>query len=581
MIINTINGFNEINNLSTQTVDMIFRDPKGSAQKINNVALQVIENLPNTKHAAEVDQFLKSLTSLNGLYQAQYSQTPLQNVIDKLQLALTNSKQPPAASKKAAQQPSLQKDKLESQFRTLLKSLDLKNPIPLQKINELTDLLNQLQNIKAISPDQKLQLVNALQSIHEKGGYKEQFFERRAWAMISSLSKPFETALAAAETQLRKTENEGQSLMLKHLQQSQLPLGKLAESIPSQLQAIEKHLIRTRLELILAEMPDDARFLNKNFVDNFFLLKNGLENFSTNIFCPIFMGEWEKINNLFETKAKGFTALLKNYPDIHPELCLPDALSIAESNYIKSLKLEDLVSLPPTQFKQKMAELDGAAKEKCPKFFNAFYKKYFFRQHTWLALNVGAIKKPYNQAEDIHRNQNEGTCLQNSLERHHLLLNNPFIEAAKISMGSSAVGRVVQASLAQTFKEAKNGRISPKQAQEIETRSSKKFGLKQTSKTNLAPTSDHISHVMKLIDQSFAVGKGSPSILGLYSPDSGHAINNQLNASLKIFRIIDDNLGICEWDSYEEFQTQFQSYLEAFYSDSIAFSLQRYELLSI
>jgi len=57
-------------------------------------------------------------------------------------------------------------------------------------------------------------------------------------------------------------------------------------------------------------------------------------------------------------------------------------------------------------------------------------------------------------------------------------------------------------------------------------------------------------------------------------------MNVQIDHKQKIFRFIDDNLGIFEMDNYQDFVTAFQTYLESFYPKFIAFQLEAFAVKS-
>lgn len=66
-------------------------------------------------------------------------------------------------------------------------------------------------------------------------------------------------------------------------------------------------------------------------------------------------------------------------------------------------------------------------------------------------------------------------------------------------------------------------------------------------------------------------------VLALYGPDGGHAINIQFDSSRNVFRFIDDNLGICEFNSIDEFATEFYSYMNIYYKDDKHFIIKFFD----
>lgn len=81
---------------------------------------------------------------------------------------------------------------------------------------------------------------------------------------------------------------------------------------------------------------------------------------------------------------------------------------------------------------------------------------------------------------------------------------------------------------------------------------------------------------VNFIDRSLSSNQSLLCILRLYDSENSHAINLQIDHNSHLFRMIDDNLGVCEWPSYPEFQNRLQKYLETFYPEKKEFVLECY-----
>ncbi len=568
MSIHEIFGFDEICGLSEETQTRLFKNPDTSAERINGVGVSVLKQFTPATDRVATEAFLKSVVYLNNTYQERFKKRPFNETIIKLQMALKKTGLSPSEM-----QPS--SIKLEQQFRAKLNSLDLRSRFFASEIGELIAILGKLEKIGAITPGQKLKLEDALQSLRSKTHFRESFFERRALNVLCEKSQIFKTAMAESEMLLSKTNQEGQSLLLKYLKQSDLPLKELVKTIPVQLKEIEKKLIASRLDIIISKMPVSGHSFGKAFIANFYLLMNALEDFELNIAYAACNEGLEKALTVLDPEKNGeLLKVLKEYPNLDPTQAHAGLLLMAEQHYVKPLSIDDLCTLNADSFNKKIMQMNEGAFEKVAKFYVDIYKKYFLEMHCWIAENLKALKKVYSQSAHDSLNMGEGTCFQNSLERQSLLLADPYKDGTQIPMGSSAKGRMMKAAVNHSFSEAKKGRLSIETAANIQLKSPQKFGLKGSETLKGVTVSNLPKAVIGQLD-GFSK-KGFRGIIIMESSSGAHAFNIQIDPQLKIFRFIDDNMGVCEWKDYKQFREQFYSYLNAFYSDYNRFSLEQY-----
>lgn len=568
MSIQAIFGFNEICDLSIETQTKIFNKPDTSAELINDVAGSVLKLLSHESDRTALESFLKSVSYLDEKYDAQLSKRPFKNTIVKLQQALSSIR--PAS-------PEQQKSifNLKQQFKAKLKNLDLNSYTLGAEIRELVTILGQLEKLGALASDQKSTLEKGLIFLRSKTDFRESFFESRAYNVLSSKSETFKTGLEKSGTSLSKTNLEGQRLLLKFLKQSDVSLNELAAAIPHQLKEIEKALIRTRLQIIIANMPASSNPFGEKFINNFFLFIEALKNFELEIAYPICEEGWKKaLSTLDPKQTSQLGKLLKEYAYLDPSLYNAEIVLMAEEHYVKPLSIDTICTLDSDAFSKKLKQLDEGASDKMAKYYVTMYKKDLLEMHCWLAENLYAIKKPYDQSAHDHINMGNGTCLQNSLERHALLLKNPCKDPSLIPMGSSAKGRTQQATVNRSFEETRKGRLPIGDASKIQLQSLEKFGLKGSGTLAMLTPANLPKTVLSTLGGFSKTGFRGILIIG--SPSGAHALNIQLNPQLQIFRFIDDNLGICEWGSFKEFQVQFSIYLETFYPEYTKFALEQY-----
>lgn len=558
MSLDGIRGFLEIKELSAETQKKLFAKPQHSAGVIEAVASQVLARIPEQpEECSNIVQFLHAVIHLNSEYQLHFQQNPFQKIIGKLQATLVHL------------QPTAQL--LEKKFRCQLNALDLGSRTLKKEIHELLEILDKLQQSNGITKSQKLQLAEALQSIVAAGYYKEKSFEINVAEYICKLSPEFKNARASIEPRLKSTELDGRRRMLHFLQQECRTLHELAHTAPKQMNAIKKTLIHQRLDLIISRIPDNARF-QQNFTSNFVNLVRAIKNFELNLAHPIFIGCWSELLRVYDPEEnKRFTQMLNNYPDLCPDFFIPELVEIAKISFLKQFTLDELCTFEGEAFVHKITAMIEKAQTQLPLFFTNKYERHLMHPHLWISCHLSAIIQPYSQAADVHRNQFSGTCLQNSLERHALLLKDPRLDGLLIPMGSSSQGRAAHATVAHVAGSVKKGALSSSELYQLQIESSKRVGLERSSNSKSCSTPEG---VVRLIDGS---QKAALWILVLTSPDEGHAFNIQITQEAGLFRFIDDNMGVCGWSDFDQFCLHFLSYLKAFYPTYTKFSLESYK----
>ena len=163
---------------------------------------------------------------------------------------------------------------------------------------------------------------------------------------------------------------------------------------------------------------------------------------------------------------------------------------------------------------------------------------------VWLVENALNIKQFYNQREDDSFNVGDGTCYGNSLDRCCELIKNPTCVSDAIPMRSSDVGRVAHA----------------RQKVNHQAFSYCRFGLSE-SKSEIAANRQDLMNLVK--GCKIAIIALLPENPGQF----GHAINVQIDSQNRIFRFIDDNLGIVEFETKQTLLDNLESWLDINYSD--------------
>jgi hypothetical protein len=549
MNINKIEGFNDLCELSSSTVEKIFKAPDPAIKKINNVGIQVIQQFSLPIERAAVETFLKQVVYLNEQYREKLKKTPFDDTISKLRAKLAQT---------------------EDRCRKQLKSLNIDSPTFSRDLQEVLLFVEKSTELNSV---QKNQLKGALLALKSPSYLGEELFETHTLQVLCRKSTIFEKAFEEAALFFKNYDREAQRSLLKHLQQSDLSLGQMADTVSDKVQSLKRDTMRAKIQLIGSKMPDHGKALEGHFFDNFYSLSKALEKFAL-LADTVLQKAWAQILATHQGKDNLFLKILQEYSWMDPQQCMSYLLEQVENRYVQFLSFDAICSLNSPDFKAAIQKRNVGVEDKIRNYFIDYYKSHLVQSHLWLWDNLQAIKKPYNQAAHTDVNMGEGTCFQNALERHALLLKDPYKDGTTIPMGSSAKGRATLGSVNYAYEEAAKGKLSKREANKIQETSSLKLGLQLSEQTSIAKPKDFAAGVIEQLDQLSK--NGFLGIISILSPEGGHAFNIQIDHQNQIFRFIDDNMGVCEWSSYKQFQTQFAAYLKAMYSDYTSFYFQKH-----
>jgi len=553
-----INGFRDfayfewVRDLSQGKIISILEDPVGSARRIHDVAYAALDYSQRVQDFTPACQLLAVVEKLNTEYQSKGHEQSFTEIIKILKAAIPGR---PNESKAA--------------FCKMVLSLDLNDKQLRSKIVELLSILNSLEKESCITPLEKQQLSDALNSLVDPSQFKACEIECRAQEFVCSKSLVFNTALEEARFLFAANEQEARSAMLKSLKASVgLPLDQCAKKVNADYRGIKNSLIKGRLDAIISKIQSGDHCFNKTFAANFPFLMRSIRDFRSQIARPLFQGRWELFQQKLDPTGSGrFCTLLSNYPVFDPVNFIPEMVLKAEANYLKPLTLDSLCS---PKFQETITKRNEIAKAHLEELFNRAYEKHFMKEHIWLAANMDAIQKPYSQAADHDVNQAKGTCLQNSLDRHAVLLLDPTPDGSRIQMQSTQAGRVSHTLVTYKFNQAKMGLIPAAEFNKFQLESCSRLGLRCLSDSQILEGPEA---VVKALDAAHFSNRDVLQILSLTGPDGGHAINIQINHGLRILRFIDDNLGVCGWSTYDSFREQFLDCMKSFYPTFNRFTL--------
>jgi hypothetical protein len=288
---------------------------------------------------------------------------------------------------------------------------------------------------------------------------------------------------------------------------------------------------------------------------------------------------------------------LKHYAYCNPEALLPNLIEQTQKDYFALFNMDTINTGDSATVQKAIQAADVTVKQTIKNSFDELYHANFMDFHIWLFDNVDNIKKSYDQGADTNRNLGGGTCLRDSLDRDKILAQNPTIPSDQIHMGSSAQGRFAQSREEQevdrinrVLKQVANGEVVLTDDEmraylgaldRLEEQELQQLKLKKTATIDVSlDTGNPTLPLMAAIDNVYNNnGKNIHCVLTLTSPNGvvGHAINFQLDASGKMFRFFDDNLGIDEYATYEQFKSEFEKYIKTAYEDLTKFGLRFYQ----
>lgn len=214
-------------------------------------------------------------------------------------------------------------------------------------------------------------------------------------------------------------------------------------------------------------------------------------------------------------------------------------------------------------------------------YFTQRYKKVHLK-HAWLLANFNRIKHPYNQGDQDNTNLGEGVCYNNSLFRWRQIADNPTISNQEILLGSNNMTRFNQNTDAKFHQGFEGGKISAQELIQKRKGIYASFGLKASSKKKIQTSSqaqDLHEALAEAIEQESKAGRSQLLIELRVSPELGHAVTVECDAKNNVYRLIDDNLGLVEFESLEVMQKELVSYFKAFYPQYITYAFEIFDTI--
>ncbi|MCB1068624.1 MAG: hypothetical protein KDK56_10625, partial [Simkania sp.] len=343
--------------------------------------------------------------------------------------------------------------------------------------------------------------------------------------------------------------------------------GQVKAALDAVIPSLNRAAIVERLEGAVIQEKQSKPF-NQKIALNIAQVIEHLEDFKSEAraFCE---KNWAKALSTFDQKTGGKTSEVVNqlgYCNLQKKMSRIEERLIEA--HLKKFEPKDLLDLAVTESPQEFFKLLEARKDSETKLYEQELRKEYNRVRpflTWIRDHATYVKSVYDQGSDIDRNMNLGTCLQNSQDRHKVLLKTPWLASDHIELGSTSKGRFNQAIFDQLPELIKK---DPSNALKLYQQAYERVGLKITGTypMNQKDKGQSIYEALHTEIGRLITEKGqSLFILGLSGVNTeGHAINIQVDP---LFRFIDDNIGVIECPDAKTFQETLSSWLELAYPD--------------
>lgn len=339
---------------------------------------------------------------------------------------------------------------------------------------------------------------------------------------------------------------------------------------------IRSNTIRRRFERFVASNPLTPP-LTGHIASHFPYLVLVLERYSQTLAINSVNELWQQISDMYDSTSGGnFSRVLETYSYLDPKTLIPQILEEAQQSFMNGIDFRAIDAQENIDFKAYLTSLVEYVGKLPNETFEHLYKTYFADRHAWLLDNLVYIKVPYNQGDEKDTNLGKGVCMSNSLNRLGILSQNPDTPIEELTMGSTQKTRLNQAKVGHYFRAAKAGEVTYNYAHEQEIGQSVLYGITRSKKTAIENRTSNIHQ--NLVNQMVIHAKGGNSsfLVSLYStePRAGHAINVQIDPSKRIYRIMDDNVGLIEYPSETAFKRELGKYFAFNYAtyDSFYFS---------
>jgi hypothetical protein len=319
--------------------------------------------------------------------------------------------------------------------------------------------------------------------------------------------------------------------------------------VKSEIEKLAFHAFKQRLGTVLPLVTDQFARNVKQILNARSRMKERLQG-TMNLLI-------KSLNDRYDAQTAGrFSSVIGTYSyanlESRQEALLTNALKPYQR---KLLALRDSLGENPSELGKKIATLESESAGSLEMDLMDSVSRSIQPFYVWLSENMKFLKKAYNQGDDGSRNLGDGTCFQNSLDRFAYLSKKPDLEAQHIQMGSTERGRFFQS----LTRSDVSSELMIKKFTEALGRPFKPVAKPISTPAGTPVGQSIVSQLLK-----FSADKPLNGFLGWGAP-GGHSMNVQIDHKLKIYRLIDDNVGILEYPTPELFAKHVGAYLSLQY----------------
>ncbi|GAB4189328.1 MAG: hypothetical protein Tsb0015_10020 [Simkaniaceae bacterium] len=359
-------------------------------------------------------------------------------------------------------------------------------------------------------------------------------------------------------------------------------LQKLSKILERQLPTLDTRAVEARFKRLVVH-PETPENFHGKFAGNFALLVDHLARFGDTA-RKVYKEKWESCQKYYDRKTNGkFSQIVSSLGYANVFYNFDEDYEILIKDYIRDNFNNELFSKTYHYSAEKIIlTLNSLESTKViTKFFKMIYDRLYKKTHLWIRDHAEFIKISYDQGLDHNYNLKDGTCEQNSLYRHTILLENPEIPFSAIPMRSTEKGRfngvIRQLIREEAISDKKLNSIEEAKLYSLFFETFARFDLKFVEPVAVV-TKKGESSIDALI-RILRKNNKTTSLLVLKPENGGigHAINIQIDPARKIYRFIDDNLGVIECPDLEAFKETLSSWLVLTYPDLPNLFLKMYE----
>lgn len=443
-----------------------------------------------------------------------------------------------------------------------LKNLSFYKEIDFTQLEKMLDLINNPSALRVSREERRfveLLLINHLKLSPEDLDKSPDEIEKS-----SELREKFklkEKMLASYDELQELTVGPERLRILQTLIESAKKSGNAIENLLKSAEQVgiglKERVVKDRFDRFIEKTPALANFKLSTY---FPAIVNVFEAFTT-IAYQALENKWEKILKHYDGKTQNqFLKLVKNYSYMDPTKQFENFVEVAQEQFFTCLNLQNPLSNSDLENRLQQALLKSESYS--VRLFERNYKEMYSKQHRWLVNNYNKIQKSYNQGDDWNTKLQKGVCYANSLRRYFMLIDEP---SAIIEMGSNQETRFVQIDYLAQGELVTLGKTT---SADRYNKVAKAFGLKRYHSYQLPFQKEDVRH-QDLVDkmEQYANVGYTQLILTVRSPNGGHALNIQIDQKNGLFRMMDDNIGLVQFSSIDEFKSEIKEYMIAFYPE--------------